>query len=114
MKWLTILVVCLLASAAPADRLRLAVTTSFENSGLADVLLPAYEAATGARIDLVIAGTGRALRLGAAGDVDAVLTHAPEAEAVAVAAGDYLYRRPVMYNDFVLIGPSTDPAALTE
>ncbi|MEL7300511.1 MAG: substrate-binding domain-containing protein [Pseudomonadota bacterium] len=93
-----------------ADTLRLAVTTSFENSGLAAVLIPAYEAATGDTVDLVVAGTGRALRLGAAGDVDAALTHAPEAEAAAVASGAYRYRREVMFNDFVILGVANDPA----
>ncbi|MEM1101694.1 MAG: substrate-binding domain-containing protein, partial [Pseudomonadota bacterium] len=84
------LLVCVLVlqgASVAADTLRLAVTTSFENSGLAAVLIPAYEAASGDTVDLVVAGTGRALRLGAAGDVDAALTHAPEAEAAAVASG---------------------------
>ncbi|MEM1236495.1 MAG: substrate-binding domain-containing protein [Pseudomonadota bacterium] len=97
---------------AAADTLRLAVTTSFENSGLAGVLIPAFEAASGDDVQVIVVGTGRALKLGEAGDVDAVLTHAPEAEGAAVAAGHYTKRREVMYNDFVLLGPSDDPAAI--
>ncbi|MEL6913712.1 MAG: substrate-binding domain-containing protein [Pseudomonadota bacterium] len=104
------LLALLATSAAQAETLRLAVTTSFDNSGLAAVLIPAYEAASGDRVDLVVAGTGRALGLGAAGDVDAVLTHAPDAEAAAVEAGHYTHRREIMFNDFVLIGRDTDPA----
>lgn len=95
------------------DVLRLAVTTSFDNSGLSEVLIPAYEATTGDDVQLIVVGTGRALGLGAAGDVDAVLTHAPEAEAAAVAEGHFLRRTEVMYNDFVLIGPANDPAAIS-
>ncbi|MEM1233328.1 MAG: substrate-binding domain-containing protein [Pseudomonadota bacterium] len=103
---------CLLALPASAEEIRLAVTTSFENSGLAAVLIPAYEAASGDAVRVVVVGTGRALSLGAAGDVDAVLTHAPEAEEAAVAAGHFTHRREIMSNDFVLIGPRNDPAAI--
>lgn len=101
-----------LALPATADELRLAVTTSFENSGLADVLIPAYEAASGDEVRVIVVGTGRALSLGAAGDVDAVLTHAPKAEAQAVADGHFLRRTEIMYNDFVLLGPAVDPAVI--
>ncbi|MCH2075261.1 MAG: substrate-binding domain-containing protein [Rhodobacteraceae bacterium] len=99
-----------LALPASADEFRLAVTTSFENSGLAGELIPAYEAASGDEVRLIVVGTGRALSLGAAGDVDAVLTHAPAAEDKAVEDGDFLRRTEVMYNDFVLLGPADDPA----
>jgi len=105
---------CALAGTASAETIRLAVTTSFENSGLAEMLMPAYEAASGDRVRLIVVGTGRALGLGAAGDVDAALTHAPEAEAEAVASGAYLYRREIMYNDFVLVGPIADPAGIAD
>lgn len=102
-----------LAIPAGADELRLAVTTSFENSGLAAVLIPAYEEASGDVVRVIVTGTGRALSLGAARDVDAVLTHAPAAEARAIEAGDFLRRREFMYNDFVLLGPQNDPANVT-
>lgn len=100
----------LLGSVAPADTLRMAVTTSFENSGLAEVLLPALAEDTGITVDMLVVGTGQALRLGAAGDVDAVLVHARTAEEAFVAAGHSPYRREIMYSNFVLIGPAADPA----
>lgn len=99
--------------AARAD-LRLAVTTSFENSGLADVVLPAFEAQSGIAVQMLVVGTGQALRFGQAGDVDAILVHAPAREKAFVAQGHAPYRREVMYNDFVLIGPQDDPAGLNE
>ncbi|MGR3433483.1 MAG: substrate-binding domain-containing protein, partial [Shimia sp.] len=103
-----------LALPAHGQTLRLAVTTSFENSGLADVLLPALEAETGIEVRLLVVGTGQALRLGAAGDVDAVLVHARAAEEAFVAAGHGPHRREIMYNDFVLIGPEDDPAGIAD
>jgi len=99
-----------LTTAARAETLRMAVTTSFANSGLADVLLPEIEADTGITVQLLIVGTGQALALGAAGDVDAVLVHARSAEEAWLAAGNGTHRREIMYNDFVVIGPSGDPA----
>ncbi len=102
----------LLGSAVMADTLRMAVTTSFENSGLAEVLLPALAEDTGITVDMLVVGTGQALRLGEAGDVDAVLVHARAAEEAFVAAGHAPHRREIMYNDFVLIGPAADPAGV--
>lgn len=104
------LLFCLLPLAAQAETMRMAVTTSFENSGLADVLLAAIKEDTGLQVDLVVVGTGQALRLGQAGDVDAVLVHARAAEEAFVAAGHAPHRREIMFNDFVLIGPVDDPA----
>lgn len=95
---------------AQADTVRLAVTTSFENSGLAEVMLPQIAADTGIDVVLLVVGTGQALRLGEAGDVDAVLVHARAAEEAFVAAGHATHRTEIMYNDFVLIGPAADPA----
>lgn len=100
------------ASAGHAGDFRLAVTTSFQNSGLADAIIPLAEADLGFEIDVFVAGTGQALRLGQAGDVDAVLVHAPAAEAAYVAAGHAPYRREIMYNTFVLVGPGHDPAGI--
>lgn len=99
-----------LVTSAAAGDLRLAVTTSFQNSGLADVVIPAAERDLEIEIDVLVAGSGQALRLGAAGDVDAVLVHAPDAERAFVAAGHAPYRREIMYNTFVVVGPSSDPA----
>ena len=87
------------------DSLRMAVTTSFHNSGLSDVLLPAIAQDTGLEVQLLVVGTGQALKLGQAGDVDAILVHSIAAEEAFVAAGFAPYRRPLMYNDFVLVGP---------
>ncbi|MEO1638126.1 MAG: substrate-binding domain-containing protein [Pseudomonadota bacterium] len=96
--------------AAQAETLRMAVTTSFHNSGLADVLLPAIEEDTGLTVQLLIVGTGQALRLGEAGDVDAILVHAKAAEEAFVADGHGTHRREIMFNDFVIVGPAGDPA----
>ena len=102
------------ASAASAEDVKLAVTTSFANSGLADVLLPAIAEDTGLNVQLLVVGTGQALRLGEAGDVDAVLVHARAAEEAFVAAGLGTHRREIMYNDFVIVGPAEDPARAGE
>lgn len=102
------------ASATCAETLRMAVTTSFDNSGLSAVLLPQIKADTGLDVQLLVVGTGQALRLGQAGDVDAVLVHARAAEEAFVAAGHATHRRPIMYNDFVLVGPVADPAGIAD
>ena len=97
-----------------ADTLRMAVTTSFHNSGLSDVLLPLIRRDLDLNVQLVVVGTGQALRLGRAGDVDALLVHSPDAEKEFVANGFAPHRRPIMVNDFVVVGPSSDPAGLSE
>ena len=102
------------AGSASAETMKLAVTTSFENSGLADILLPQIAADTGIDIELIVVGTGQALRLGEAGDVDAVLVHSKAAEEAFVAAGNATHRREIMYNDFVIIGPGNDPAGIAQ
>jgi len=109
MKILAILLWCL-ASAVSAENLRLAVTTSFQNSGLSDVLLPEIAKDTGIEVLLLVVGTGQALRLGRAGDVDAVLVHSRAAEEAFVDAGYGSRRTELMYNDFVIVGPKDDPA----
>ncbi|SEM97192.1 substrate-binding domain-containing protein [Palleronia pelagia] len=113
--FLSILLAVWAGVAVAQDRtMRMAVTTSFENSGLADVLLPAIAEDTGIEVQLLVVGTGQAIRLGEAGDVDAVLVHSRPAEEAFVAAGHAPYRREIMYNDFVLIGPEADPAAIAD
>lgn len=94
------------------DSFRMAVTTSFHNSGLADVLLPEIQADLGLQVQLLIVGTGQALRLGEAGDVDAILVHSQTAEEAFVAGGYGTHRREIMYNDFVIVGPADDPAEI--
>lgn len=95
-----------------AETMKLAVTTSFNNSGLSDVLLPVIKEDIGLDVQLLIVGTGQAIRLGEAGDVDAILVHSKPAEEAFLAAGHGTHRREIMYNDFVLIGPAADPAKI--
>ncbi|WP_415922353.1 substrate-binding domain-containing protein [Tateyamaria sp. SN6-1] len=97
-------------TAQAADQMRLAVTTSFHNSGLADVLLPEIAKDLNLEVQLLVVGTGQALRLGRAGDVDAILVHSRAAEEAFVTEGYGTHRREIMYNDFVFVGPSGDPA----
>lgn len=104
----------LIGSTAWAESLKLAVTTSFHNSGLSDILLPAIKDDLDLEVQMLVVGTGQALRLGEAGDVDAILVHSRAAEDAFVAAGYGTHRREIMYNDFVLIGPAGDPANIVE
>ncbi len=102
----------LLTGTAQAETMKMAVTTSFHNSGLSDVLLPAIKEDTGIEVQLLVVGTGQALRLGEAGDVDAILVHSKAAEEAFVAEGYGTHRTEIMYNDFVFIGPSSDAAGV--
>lgn len=97
-----------------AEQMRLAVTTSFHNSGLSEILLPAIQSDLGLEVQLLVVGTGQALRLGRSGDVDAILVHSPVAEEEFVSAGYGTHRREIMYNDFVIVGPSSDPAGVAQ
>lgn len=111
---IVILSLALTSGTAIADAMKLAVTTSFENSGLADVLLPQIKTDLDIDVQLLVVGTGQAIRLGEAGDVDAILVHSKNAEEAFVEAGHGKYRREIMYNDFVLIGPVGDPAGISD
>ncbi len=108
--WSAIFVGVFALAAHAADTFRMAVTTSFHNSGLADVLLPEIRADLGLDVHVLVVGTGQAMKLGRSGDVDAILVHARAAEEEFVAAGYATHRREIMYNDFVVIGPNADPA----
>ncbi len=88
----------------------LATTTSTEDSGLLDYLLPIFTAETGIHVKVIAVGTGQALELGSRGDADVTLTHAPAKERAFDEAGHAAYRLEVMYNYFVLVGPPGDPA----
>lgn len=88
----------------------LVTTTSVGNSGLLDVLLPAYEQANGVHFGVHLAGSGRSLVMLAEGDADAAISHAPEAETKAIAIHPHWWYRKIMYNDFVLVGPTEDPS----
>jgi tungstate transport system substrate-binding protein len=97
---------------APERFITLASTTSTRDSGFFDSVLPRFEANTGIAVRVVAVGTGRALRLGEKGDVDAVLVHDRASELEFVAEGYGIDRREVMYNDFVVLGPGADPAGV--
>jgi tungstate transport system substrate-binding protein len=90
----------------------LATTTSTQDSGLLDVLVPMFERQSGYRVKTIAVGTGQSLAMGARGDADVVLVHAPSLEQKYVADGAFVNRRMVMYNDFVVIGPPSDPARI--
>ena len=90
----------------------LVTTTSVGNSGLLDVLLPVYEQATGVRFGVHLAGSGRSLAMLADGNADVAISHAPEAESQALAMHPKWWYRKIMYNDFVLVGPTEDPSAV--
>ena len=90
----------------------LSTTTSTQDSGLLDVLVPLFEKQTGYAVKTISVGTGQALALGAKGDADVVLVHAPSLEKKYAADGTLLNRRLVMYNDFIIIGPKDDPAKI--
>jgi len=110
-----LLVLMLLSSAlvfAADVRLKMATTTSTENSGLLSVLNPPFEKKYDVKLDVISVGTGKAIRLGKNGDVDYIFVHAPEAEKKFIAEGFGIEREPVMHNDFVIVGPSDDPAGL--
>lgn len=94
------------------DRLKLSTTTSTDNSGLLAVLHPAFEKKYGVKVDVIAVGTGKALKIGANGDVDVVFVHAPAAELKYVESGDFVDRKAVMHNDFVIVGAQSDRANL--
>jgi len=97
---------------AADDTLLMATTTSTDNTGLLDYLMPSFTAATGIDISWIAAGTGKALKYGENCDVDVLMVHAPAAEKTFVANGFGGDRKEIMYNDFVLIGPPEDPAGI--
>lgn len=110
---MTILLLLLIVPPAFAiEHLRLATTTSTENSGLLSELLPLFEQANNCRVDVIAVGTGKAIKFGETGDVDVTLVHARSREDKFVADGYGVDRRDVMYNDFVLLGPDNDPAGI--
>jgi tungstate transport system substrate-binding protein len=110
MKSFLALALALVLSCARADAIVAASTTSTEQSGLFGHLLPQFKKASGLDVKVVALGTGQALDMGRRGDADVLFVHDPAAEERFVAAGHGLQRHPVMYNDFVLIGPQADPA----
>jgi tungstate transport system substrate-binding protein len=97
---------------SPDRTLTLATTTSVQDSGLLDALLPSFKERTGVEVKVVAVGTGQALELGRRGDADVLLVHDPDAEQRFLDEGHGSLRRVVMHNDFVLVGPPDDPAGV--
>jgi tungstate transport system substrate-binding protein len=97
------------ANVSAETRIKCASTTSTQNSGLFDYLLPIFEKKTGIKVDVVAVGTGAAIEIGKRGDADAVMVHAKQQELKAVQEGAFVNRHDLMYNDFVIIGPANDP-----
>jgi tungstate transport system substrate-binding protein len=98
--------------AEPPKEMILATTTSTQDSGLLDVLIPEFEKQANVKVKIIAVGTGQALEMGKRGEADALLVHAPKAEEEAVASGDAINRKRVMYNDFIIVGPNSDPAGI--
>jgi len=111
----TLVALLMLVTVAGAEeRLKMSTTTSTQDSGLLKVLLPPFEKKNNVKVDVIAVGTGQALKLGEAGDVDAVFVHARKLEDKFVADGFGVNRKDVMYNDFVIIGPKNDPAGIAK
>ncbi|MGJ7920150.1 substrate-binding domain-containing protein [Neobacillus sp. LXY-4] len=96
---------------APKDMI-LATTTSTQDSGLLEVLIPEFEKQANVKVKTIAVGTGQALEMGTKGEADALLVHAPKSEEAVVASGDAINRKRVMYNDFIIVGPKNDPAGI--
>ncbi|MDA3811633.1 MAG: substrate-binding domain-containing protein [Spirochaetaceae bacterium] len=92
--------------------LRMATTTSTDNSGLLNLLLPVFEKDSRYKVDVIAVGTGKAITLGENGDVDVILVHARSQEDAFVDGGFGINRKDVMFNDFVILGPESDPAGI--
>lgn len=107
-----LLALCLFAGSLGAQTIVLASTTSTENSGLFELILPVFQKRTGIEVRVVSVGTGQALRLARRGDADVLLVHDRASEDAFVADGYGVKRWDVMYNDFVLLGPPDDPAGI--
>ncbi|WP_251550053.1 substrate-binding domain-containing protein [Neobacillus muris] len=101
------------APKAEATEMILATTTSTQDSGLLDEIIPLFEKENNVKVKVIAVGTGQALEMGTKGEADALLVHAPASEQAVVDAGDAINYKRVMYNDFVLVGPKENPAGLS-
>lgn len=131
-KWISVLLICAVAlmlmagcggnqdaqtndeqhACEPKGEVILATTTSTQDSGLLDYLLPEFEKETGWKVNTIAVGTGKALQMGVDGEADVLLVHARASEDEFMANGDGTTRYDVMYNDFILVGPEADPAGV--
>lgn len=102
------------ANADEDSFITLSSTTSTDNSGLLEYLIPKFKAKTGIDVRVIAVGTGRALQLGERGDADIVLVHHKTSEEKFIKKGFGIYRRDVMYNDYVIVGPKNDPAKIKQ
>jgi tungstate transport system substrate-binding protein len=109
-----LLVVASYACGGGSDELILATTTSTQDSGLLDVLIPQFEDEHDYKVKTIAVGSGEALRLASEGEADVVLAHSPKAEEEFMAAGNGESRLVVMHNDFIIVGPSDDPAGIKD
>src|SRR5918995_2286530 len=100
------------SAAGDNGRMILATTTSTQDSGLLDELLPRFEQDSGCSVKTVAVGSGEALELGERGDADVLLVHSPEAEQEYMDGGHGVSRKAVMHNDFIVVGPGDDPAGI--
>jgi tungstate transport system substrate-binding protein len=101
------------AWAAPAQKnLILATTTSTQDSGLLDVLIPLFEKQTGYFVKTISVGSGQAMKMGEKGEADVLLVHSPDSEKAFVSGGFGINRKLVMHNDFLILGPASDPAKI--
>lgn len=109
---LSVLLIVTVSTGNAETRIRCASTTSTQNSGLFEYILPLFEKDTGIKVDVIAVGTGAALELGRRGDVDVVFVHAKDDELKMVRQGWFVNRHDVMYNDFVIVGSPEDPAGI--
>ena len=114
-KYLLVIAVSIYSfSVTATEHLKMSTTTSTENSGLLAILNPAFEQAYDVKVDVIAVGTGKAMKIGSRGDVDIVFVHAPAAEMKYVEQGDFIDHKAVMHNDFLFVGPASDPAQLSQ
>jgi len=99
-------------AAPPQNDIILATTTSTQDSGLLDLLVPRFEKQSGFRVKTIAVGSGQAMAMGQRGEADVLLVHSPEAERKFIADGFGVHRRRVMHNDFIVVGPPADPAGI--
>lgn len=117
-KWFVMSLVVMLLSAVSSwgasKSVILATTTSTQDSGLLDVLVPLFEKESGYQVKTISVGSGQAMKMGEKGEADVLLVHSPDAEKKFMAAGFGASRRLVMHNDFIIVGPVADPAKVKE